>query len=203
MNVADRKQATAPVEAKNWLARLQAALAAQDAAAVADLFLPDGLWRDVLAFTWTIQTMAGRGAIEAMLRDTLARTKPTNFHIPSQRTPPRWVARAGHEAIEALFELRDRVRSRQRGGAARARRARGLARLDAEHKLARIARPRRSVQAPRRARFDARLRRRELARPPRRDNAPLPTAIRRFWWSAAARPGCRLPPASASSASIR
>ena len=105
MNVADRKQATAPVEAKNWLARLQAALAAQDAAAVADLFLPDGLWRDVLAFTWTIQTMAGRGAIEAMLRDTLARTKPTNFHIPSQRTPPRWVARAGHEAIEALFEF--------------------------------------------------------------------------------------------------
>ena len=103
MNVAERKQATAPVEARAWLERFEAALQANDAAAAAELFLSDGLWRDVLAFTWTIQTMAGRAAIEATLGETLARTRPRNFSFPAQRTPPRWLSRAGTEAIEAIF----------------------------------------------------------------------------------------------------
>ncbi len=105
MNVAERKHVTAPADAQSWLERFAAALQTQDAAAAAELFLPDGLWRDVLAFTWTIQSMAGRPAIEAILRETLKRTKPANFHIPPQRTPPRWISRAGTEAIEALFEF--------------------------------------------------------------------------------------------------
>jgi putative flavoprotein involved in K+ transport len=105
MNVAERIHTNAAAEAQKWLARFEAALQAGDAAASADLFLPDGLWRDVLAFTWTIETASGRPAIEAMLRATLARTKPRNFHFPPLRTPPRWVSRAGTEAIEALFEF--------------------------------------------------------------------------------------------------
>ena len=104
MNIADRKQATAPADAQRWLESFETALQAQDAAAVTALFLTDGLWRDVLAFTWTIQTMSGRPAIKAMLRETLALTKP-KFHIPSKRTPPRWIIRAGTEAIEALFDF--------------------------------------------------------------------------------------------------
>src|SRR5262245_29040432 len=105
MNIAERKQATAPADAQRWLDSFGTALKAQDAAAAVELFLPDGLWRDVLAFTWTIQTMAGRPAIEATLRETLASTQAKNFHIPQKRTPPRWVTRAGTEAIEALFEF--------------------------------------------------------------------------------------------------
>ena len=105
MNIADRKQATALADAQRWLESFAAALTAQDHAAAAGLFLPDGLWRDVLAFTWNIQTMSGRLAIEETLRTTVARTQPKNFHIPSRRTPPRWVTRAGTEAIEALFEF--------------------------------------------------------------------------------------------------
>ncbi len=105
MNIAERTRANAPAEARDWLKGFAAALAAQDAGAVADLFLPDGLWRDLLAFTWNIETMAGRPAIEATLRQTSARTKPVNFHIPPQRTAPRWVARAGSEAIECIFEF--------------------------------------------------------------------------------------------------
>jgi len=105
MNIADRKQATAPADAQRWLENFAAALTDQDPAAAAGLFLEDGLWRDVLAFTWTIQTMSGPPAIEEMLRQTVARTQPKNFHIPSRRTPPRWVTRAGTEAIEALFEF--------------------------------------------------------------------------------------------------
>jgi Pyridine nucleotide-disulphide oxidoreductase len=105
MNVADRKQASAPGEAQGWLDRFAIALQSQDAATAAGLFLPDGLWRDVLAFTWTIQTAQGRTEIEAQLRETLARTQPTNFRIPSKRTAPRWVSRAGTECIEAILEF--------------------------------------------------------------------------------------------------
>ena len=75
-------------DAEGWLAAFEAALQSRDVGAAAGLFLADGLWRDVLAFTWNIQTIAGRPAIEAMLRQTLARTKPANFHIPQRRTPP-------------------------------------------------------------------------------------------------------------------
>ncbi len=105
MNVAERKRTTAPAEALAWLERLEGALSARDAAAAAALFLPDGLWRDILAFTWTIRTMSGREAIAATLQKTLSPTKPTHFHIPPNRTPPRWVGRAGTECIEVLFEF--------------------------------------------------------------------------------------------------
>jgi cation diffusion facilitator CzcD-associated flavoprotein CzcO len=105
MNVAERKQTTAAAEAARWLESAETALRREDISAAAELFLPDGLWRDVLAFTWNIQTMSGRAAIEEMLRKTVARTQPKNFHIPSRRTPPRWVTRAGTEAIETLCEF--------------------------------------------------------------------------------------------------
>ena len=105
MNIAERKNATAPAEAQDWLARFDAALQARDAKAAAELFLDYGLWRDVLAFTWNLQTQYGREQIEATLRDTLARTKPANFHIPASRTPPRWVSRAGRDCIEVIFEF--------------------------------------------------------------------------------------------------
>jgi putative flavoprotein involved in K+ transport len=105
MNIAERKNATAPAEAQDWLARFGAALQAQDTKAAAELFLTNGLWRDVLAFTWNLQTQFGQAEIEAALRDTLARTKPANFHIPAKRTPPRWVSRAGRDTIEVIFEF--------------------------------------------------------------------------------------------------
>ena len=56
MNVAERKHTTAPADAKRWLDGFAAALLTQDAKAAAAMFLPDGLWRDVLAFTWNIET---------------------------------------------------------------------------------------------------------------------------------------------------
>src|SRR5215475_6125051 len=105
MTIAERKQATAPADAQRWLESFEAALQAQDARAAAELFLPEGLWRDVLAFTWTIETMSGAPAIEATLRATLARTQPRKFHFPAHRTPPRCITRAGTEAIEGLFEF--------------------------------------------------------------------------------------------------
>ncbi|MFZ0846608.1 MAG: NAD(P)/FAD-dependent oxidoreductase, partial [Pseudolabrys sp.] len=105
MNIADRTGVSAPEAAQAWLAEFGAALQSQDAGAAAALFLDDGLWRDVVAFTWNLQTQFGRVEIEATLRETLRRTKPANFHIPAKRAPPRWVSRAGNQTIEAIFEF--------------------------------------------------------------------------------------------------
>jgi putative flavoprotein involved in K+ transport len=105
MNVVESKRVTAPEAAQSWLTKFSSALEMQDAHAAAELFVADGLWRDVLAFTWTIETLSGSAAIEETFKQTLPRTKPANFHIPSSRTPPRWVSRAGTESIEAIFEF--------------------------------------------------------------------------------------------------
>jgi putative flavoprotein involved in K+ transport len=48
-----------------WIASLDRALAEGDGAAVADLFLPTGMWRDFLAFGWTLATHEGAAAIAA------------------------------------------------------------------------------------------------------------------------------------------
>ncbi|TNF19014.1 MAG: NAD(P)/FAD-dependent oxidoreductase [Rhodobacteraceae bacterium] len=60
----------------HWLAALDAALHRRDIAAGA-LFEAEGYWRDLLAFTWNIKTMEGRGAIEDMLAACLAQTAPS------------------------------------------------------------------------------------------------------------------------------
>jgi putative flavoprotein involved in K+ transport len=103
MNVAERTHANAPAEAARWLERFSAALRTGDARAAAALFIDTGLWRDILAFTWTIATMSGHAAIASRLNETAARMQAVDFHIPSQRTAPRWVTRAGTQCIEALF----------------------------------------------------------------------------------------------------
>jgi putative flavoprotein involved in K+ transport len=105
MNVADRKQATAEADAQHWLDSFAAAVQARDVAAVAELFLPDGLWRDVLALTWRIGTESGRSAIGTMLQTQLPVAQPRGFCFPARRTPPRWVSRAGRECIEAIVEF--------------------------------------------------------------------------------------------------
>ena len=86
MNIVDRKQATAPADAQRWLESFGAALQAQDANAAADFFLADGLWRDVLAFTWTIQTMAGRRPLrQGCKKRWPARSQDNSIFHPSER----------------------------------------------------------------------------------------------------------------------
>ena len=49
--------------ASAWLKAFDAALQNGDAQAGANLFLPDGHWRDLVALTWNIQTEDGRDAM--------------------------------------------------------------------------------------------------------------------------------------------
>jgi putative flavoprotein involved in K+ transport len=91
--------------ATRWLAEMSKAFARQDAGAVARLFIPDGHWRDVVAFTWNIVTYSGRAAIERALQPTLGRTQPVGLRVPEGRSPPRRVDRAGVNCLEFIFEF--------------------------------------------------------------------------------------------------
>ncbi|MEA2846498.1 MAG: hypothetical protein QOG78_1779 [Rhodospirillaceae bacterium] len=105
MNVISRTRPDARETVFSWLKSFGDALQSGDAAAAAAHFAVDGHWRDVLAFTWRLQTESGVAAIEAALAPTLARTRPTNFHIPDERSGPRRVRRAGTDCMEAIFEF--------------------------------------------------------------------------------------------------
>ena len=72
--------ATGPQERVDaWLAKFEAALAARDVAAAADLFEPGGFWRDLVSFTWNLHTSEGRDQIAAMLTERLDGTAPSGF----------------------------------------------------------------------------------------------------------------------------
>lgn len=52
----------------DWVQRFAAALSRPDPAGLAALFADECYWRDLLAFTWNIVTLEGRGEISAMAR---------------------------------------------------------------------------------------------------------------------------------------
>ena len=67
-----------------WLSTLEAALSKSDAKAAAALFADECYWRDLVSFTWNIITLEGRAAIEAMLKETVAKVKPSNWKIEGE-----------------------------------------------------------------------------------------------------------------------
>ena len=105
MNVISRPRHDVQDIAESWLKSFGDALQAADAAGAARHFAADGHWRDVLAFTWRIESVTGVAAIEAALAPTLSRTRPRGFHIPEERSQARRVKRAGTDCIEAIFEF--------------------------------------------------------------------------------------------------
>jgi cation diffusion facilitator CzcD-associated flavoprotein CzcO len=90
---------------ENWLAQFENALAGPDADQLKALFHPESYWRDVLALSWTIQTLNGAEAILKELPAHACRAAPSGFAIDPDRAPPRWVTRAGTHTIEAIFKF--------------------------------------------------------------------------------------------------
>ncbi|MGY8636380.1 NAD(P)/FAD-dependent oxidoreductase [Bradyrhizobium sp. 14AA] len=93
------------VAAQAWLDELERVLGKPDPAALDRLFLADSFWRDVLALSWNLQTVAGREPIAQALTALAPKAAPTNFKITPNRAPPRWVRRAGTHNIEAIFNF--------------------------------------------------------------------------------------------------
>ena len=168
MNVISRTRPDAQETAFAWLKSFGDALQASDAAAAAAHFAVDGHWRDVLAFTWRLQTESGGAAIERALAPTLV-AHPAR-QLPHSRRACRAAPRApGRDRLHrGDLRVRDRIRPRQRrGSSCRGCRRRHLARLDAPDHARGAARlsGRPAARRERRRALLARFRWRELARP--------------------------------------
>ena len=59
-----------------WLQSFSESLSSHDSAGLAPLFSEDCSWRDLLAFTWDIQTLEGKMPIRDMVSSTLEHVKP-------------------------------------------------------------------------------------------------------------------------------
>jgi len=95
------------IEAEAWLARFEAALTEADEGALKALFHAESYWRDVLALSWTIQTLNGAPAILEGLKARV--NAPRNLVIALDRAAPRWVTRAGTNTIEAIFKFETEI----------------------------------------------------------------------------------------------
>lgn len=93
------------LSAQGWLDAFERLLHKPDPATLDRLFLTDSFWRDVLALSWNLQTIAGRETIAQALVALAPKASPTNFKIAQNRAPPRWVTRAGTNTIEAIFNF--------------------------------------------------------------------------------------------------
>jgi putative flavoprotein involved in K+ transport len=93
------------VAVESWLAQFEDALAKPDDGLLKGLFHPDSYWRDVLALSWTLQTINGRDAILKTLKSQAAEAMPSGFAIDPDRAAPRQVTRAGTSSIEAIFKF--------------------------------------------------------------------------------------------------
>ena len=104
-----RTDDSAKVTAQRWLGDFAEALASGDAERLAPLFADECHWRDILAFTWNLQTTSGATAIAHRLAPLLAQAAPHALQLAEDRTPPRLVTRAGTAAIEAIFTFETAV----------------------------------------------------------------------------------------------
>src|SRR3954469_10502873 len=94
---------------EQWLAALDRALQSKNRAALAGLFAPEGHYRDLLAFTWSITPCQGADEIAALLAEKQSVAGATAFAIAEGRTPPRRVARAGLDVIEGIIQFETKL----------------------------------------------------------------------------------------------
>ena len=86
--------------------RFERALTESDCDAIAEFFLPDSHWRDLLALTWDITTFSGAPAIAAALCASGGRDGATGFRVDEADAPARIVIRGGKEdVVEAIFRF--------------------------------------------------------------------------------------------------
>jgi putative flavoprotein involved in K+ transport len=81
-------QTDAAAKVTTWLADFESALATGDPSAAVQLFGEDSYWRDLVAFTWNIITVEGRGGVRDMLASTLEHVHPHAFRIADDLGEP-------------------------------------------------------------------------------------------------------------------
>jgi cation diffusion facilitator CzcD-associated flavoprotein CzcO len=88
----------------NWLEGFAVALETGDAEGLAERFISDGYWRDILTFGWEFRTFSGPPEIRAAA-GSLPQARPRSVRVARERIAPRLVKRAGRPVVEAYFDF--------------------------------------------------------------------------------------------------
>jgi putative flavoprotein involved in K+ transport len=97
-----------------WLEKFGVAAERADAAAAAALFLADGWWRDLLAFTWDLRTFHGGDAIATAFGGTLRSAGASQFRLEPGKAVVLTDGDPASRWIQAFFLFETRV-ARGRG----------------------------------------------------------------------------------------
>jgi putative flavoprotein involved in K+ transport len=81
-----------------WLTSFSSALESGDGAAVADCFVEDGYWRDILTFGWECRTYSGIGEIRDGFARALLATRPGDVRVAADRRRDEGLAAVDHSA---------------------------------------------------------------------------------------------------------
>src|SRR6186713_1430924 len=90
---------------ENWLAAFNAALTGAAPYALAELFVEDSHWRNLLGVSWQFATFTGRAKLA---RELLARAREVGaagFRVDASTLLPRKNIVAGREVIEAILRF--------------------------------------------------------------------------------------------------
>jgi cation diffusion facilitator CzcD-associated flavoprotein CzcO len=88
-----------------WVQEFNEALCSGDPERIADHFVDDGYWRDILSFTWGFQTFTGRQEIVGGLTGTLAQVHPRAARVAADRQSAKLVSRSAKRVIEGYFDF--------------------------------------------------------------------------------------------------
>jgi cation diffusion facilitator CzcD-associated flavoprotein CzcO len=88
-----------------WLGRLGNAMAALDGQAIAALFLSDGYWKDILAFSGGYRTWKGAREIARGFDELAGFAHPRGSRVSEGRAAPHRVRRSARDIIEAYFDF--------------------------------------------------------------------------------------------------
>src|SRR4051794_21340914 len=88
-----------------WLARFADAIDAADPERLADCFVADGYWKDILAFGWEFRTYSGRDEIRDGFAATVRGTLPRAARPAHDRSGPRLLKRSGRRVVEGFLDV--------------------------------------------------------------------------------------------------
>jgi len=89
----------------HWLDTFGTALQRGEAGAVAEHFIEDGYWRDILSFTWDYRTFSGRAEIESAVRAAHGQVRPRELRLAHDRMAPRLLRRSARTVVEGYFDF--------------------------------------------------------------------------------------------------
>ena len=92
-----------------WLSRFGDALDLADPELLADCFVDDGYWKDILAFSWEYRTLSGHDEIRERFVATMSDAGPHSVRRTSHRSGARLLKRSARPVIEAFFDFDTKV----------------------------------------------------------------------------------------------